>query len=78
MKQSLKFHLTPKSSTLLHAPQTTLPEGVSRSAIRDSRSVKHTDNIGVTTNEFSKNSPESRGSSASLDGFGFRVFGFSI
>jgi hypothetical protein len=35
MVQSLKFHPMIKSSTLLHAPQTTLPERVSLSAIRD-------------------------------------------
>jgi hypothetical protein len=35
MQQSLKFHPTPKSSTPLHTPQTTLPERVSRSAIHD-------------------------------------------
>jgi hypothetical protein len=35
MERSLKFHPTPKSSTPQHTPETTLPERVSRRAIRD-------------------------------------------
>ena len=34
MERTLKFHPTPKSSTPQHAPETTLPERVSRRAIR--------------------------------------------
>jgi hypothetical protein len=37
MKQSLKFSLNAKFSTRLDAPQTTLLQGVSRSAIRGGR-----------------------------------------
>src|ERR1700722_7131815 len=41
MKQSLKFNLNSKSSTHLHAPQTTLLQGVSRSAIRSGGPAGH-------------------------------------